>query len=47
MGELRFTEFYEDPVRTRRARSWELLRFLRSEFDILWLCARRMKDKNG
>ena len=37
--EWRFTGFYGDPMRSRRKRSWELLTFLRNEYDQPWLCA--------
>ena len=37
--EWRFTGFYGEPVRSRRNRSWELLKFFRREFDNPWLCA--------
>jgi hypothetical protein len=38
-GTWRFTGFYGDPVRCRRKISWELLEYLRREYDLLWLCA--------
>jgi hypothetical protein len=34
----RFTGFYGDPTRARRKESWRMLRFLRNENDLLWLC---------
>jgi hypothetical protein len=37
-GKWRFTSFYGDPVQARRKRSWELLQYLRREFDKPWLC---------
>ena len=37
--EWRFAGFYGDPVRSRRKRNWELLRFMRAEYDNPWLCA--------
>uniref|UniRef100_A0A8R7TQR0 Endonuclease/exonuclease/phosphatase domain-containing protein n=1 Tax=Triticum urartu TaxID=4572 RepID=A0A8R7TQR0_TRIUA len=36
--EWRFTGFYGELVRSRRKRSWELLVFLRGEYDNPWLC---------
>jgi hypothetical protein len=38
-SEWRFTGFYGDPVRARRRRSWELLEYLRREYDRPWMCA--------
>jgi hypothetical protein len=35
----RFTSFYGDPSRTSRKESWRMLRFLRNETDLPWLCA--------
>jgi hypothetical protein len=37
--EWRFTGFYGNPSRTARKRSWELMKYLRREFDNPWLCA--------
>jgi hypothetical protein len=37
--EWRFTGFYGDPKRTARRRNWELLKYLRREFDRPWICA--------
>ena len=34
----RFTGFYGEPVRARRKESWRLLRFLRNQTDLPWLC---------
>uniref|UniRef100_A0A8R7UQ88 Endonuclease/exonuclease/phosphatase family protein n=1 Tax=Triticum urartu TaxID=4572 RepID=A0A8R7UQ88_TRIUA len=38
-GEWRFTGFYGEPVRTRRKLSWDLMKFLRREFNNPWLIA--------
>jgi hypothetical protein len=38
-NEWRFTGFYANAVRSRRRRDWELLQYLRREFDTPWLCA--------
>ena len=38
-GQWHFTGFYGEPVRSRRGMSWELLKFLRREYDEPWLCA--------
>jgi hypothetical protein len=35
----RFTGFYGEPARSRRSGSWHLLRFLRNQADLPWLCA--------
>lgn len=37
--EWRFTGFYGEPVRVRRKKNWELLEYMRREYDIPWLCA--------
>ncbi|KAM0920436.1 hypothetical protein ACQ4PT_007528 [Festuca glaucescens] len=42
--EWRFTGFYGEPKREKRAESWFLMRFLRSTPDLSWLCA---GDFNG
>lgn len=34
-----FTEFYGEPTRTKRKNSWELLQYMRREYDHPWLCA--------
>lgn len=41
LGEMewRFTGFYGEPVRSKRKRSWELLKYLRAEYDKPWLSA--------
>jgi hypothetical protein len=38
-GEWRFTGFYGNPVRTKRRRNWELMKYLRRESDNPWICA--------
>jgi hypothetical protein len=38
-GVWRFTGFYGQPTRSARYRSWELMRYLRREYDEPWLCA--------
>lgn len=35
----RFTGFYGEPRRERRKNSWYLLKFLRAQLDLPWLCA--------
>ncbi|XP_071683852.1 uncharacterized protein [Lolium perenne] len=37
--EWRFTGFYGNPVRSRRKLSWDLLKFLRKEYNNPWICA--------
>ena len=37
--EWRFTGFYGDATRRSRRRNWELLEYLRREYDNPWLCA--------
>ena len=37
--EWRFTGFYGDPLRARRKRSWDLLKYMRREFNNPWICA--------
>ena len=37
--EWRFTGFYGNPVRTRRKLNWDLLKFMRREFNNPWICA--------
>jgi hypothetical protein len=37
-AEWRFTGFYGDPARSARKWNWELLRYLRREFDNPWVC---------
>lgn len=37
--QCRFTGFYGAPVRAKRGLSWDLLKFMRREFDNPWLCA--------
>ena len=37
--ERRFTRFYGEPTRTKRKNSWELIQFMRREYDHPWLCA--------
>ena len=37
--EWRFTGFYGEPARSKRKNSWELLQYLRREYDHPWLCA--------
>jgi endonuclease/exonuclease/phosphatase family metal-dependent hydrolase len=41
VGDLqwRFTGFYGDPVRSKRNRCWELLEYMRKEYNNPWLCA--------
>jgi hypothetical protein len=34
----RFTGFYGEPARERRRESWLMLRFLRNQADLPWLC---------
>lgn len=36
---MEFTDFYGEPIRSRRKRSWELLEYLRREYNTPWLCA--------
>lgn len=31
--------FYAEPKRSKRKRSWDLLKFMRREYNNLWLCA--------
>jgi hypothetical protein len=38
-NEWRFTGFYANAIRSRRRKDWELLQYLRREFDTPWLCA--------
>lgn len=35
----RFIGFYGDPKRSARKRNWEVMEYLRREFDTPWLCA--------
>jgi hypothetical protein len=37
--EWRFTGFYGNPVRSTRKLSWDLLKFLRKEYNNPWICA--------
>ncbi|XP_072147988.1 uncharacterized protein [Setaria viridis] len=37
--QLRFTGFYGEPRRELRKNSWYLMRFLRAQLDLPWLCA--------
>jgi hypothetical protein len=37
--QLRFTGFYGEPRREMRKNSWYLMRFLRAQLDLPWLCA--------
>lgn len=41
MGERQwhFTGFYGEPARSRRKRCWELMKYLRREYDNPWICA--------
>jgi len=34
----RFTGFYGEPARARRRESWRLMRFLRNQANLPWLC---------
>jgi hypothetical protein len=38
-GQWRFTGFYGQSARSARRRSWELMKYLRREYDEPWLCA--------
>lgn len=38
MAQWRFTGFYGDPQRQRRKNSWYLMRFLRAQLNLPWLC---------
>jgi hypothetical protein len=41
LGELewRFTGFYGNPERSKRKLSWDLLKYLRREYNNPWICA--------
>jgi hypothetical protein len=38
-ADWRFTGVYGEPTRAKRKRSWDLMKFLRREYDTPWLCA--------